>query len=104
MHEGMARQGAGSLRLACLQVPFCELRELGHHACRGAWLLIRDGNVAGPPAAVAAAGTAAVDAADSNARALLWLTVRHAPAVHQRRVVTVHLQLMGDEKGRAEAT
>ena len=104
MHEGMARQGAGSLRLACLQVPFCELRELGHHACRGAWLLIRDGNVAGPPAAVAAAGTAAVDAADSNARALRWLTVRHAPAVHQRRGVTVHLQLMGDEKGRAEAT
>lgn len=67
----------------------------GHHAGRGVGLLPGGGYIGRPPAGK----PAAVDAAHRDATAGLWLAVRHAAAVHQRRVVPVHLQR---DEGRPE--
>ena len=95
------RSAASSRGLRCLQV----LPRKGHHErqySRGRLrLLIRHGHVAGR-----GAQAAALHAADGDAGAVLRLAVNHVAAVHQRRMVPVHLvspplQVQPPRDGRA---
>lgn len=84
-------QGRGRVaRLGRLQVLLRKGHQAWHNPRRGLGLLVRHRYVAGP-----GAQPASVHAAHRDACALLRLAIHHAAPVHQRRVVSVHLQMAG---------